>query len=1067
MTTDTIKRTPTMVEDGVEYYGDPSLLEGLLDIEVTLGQGQRRDDYKWKNKTAPFGAFLGLITDHKVSKMKDGKCYTQGNIIGERRKAVAMEKMDLLVLDMDTGQEIAEVRERILQEGLLAIIYTTHSYGSTSSSIPKSIFYKKLKLDDDEDITDKHCALYLEHFKRYTKQIAASARFNRVEHTPDGIQVFVDHAPMQKYRVVFLLDEPFVFAEESANQTKAIDKWKKKYAGLAESLDAFYDHSCVDPSRLFYYPTHKPGGEFHVEIIAGEPLRLDEITDVDPRSGMKKSTGNAFIDDAGDGDDGDDTYTYQTDWVQKWYAKHGKNFMAGDFVRDYFADDLRSDNGINATTVCPFDHNHSNAGDPTDKGFYAANAGDWKAADGDMGQLGLMKCSHDGCKAYKSVHFLDQMAADGIVDGPEDLAPFLSMMDEDEDDEDDAEDSSDDAPAKDKAKAKDTSPPWEDVKVSPEMQGYLNDIQKMTQVSDISEIIGEIAQEGFNDGERKLLIEAINRYTKIDKPKIEAKLRGAIGEIQRAKDEEEAKDNGQYLVFTSDHFDDQVNTIIKAMKKLAKSEDNRLFKTEDGEVARVSYVQGTGTARVDILDRAQLFVELTNVVKFFSMGNGGKKKQEAAPPDIVTYFTGINKDDLPLPTLKRIVKHPIFTDEGKLLTKSGYNRDTCAFLDIPFTVLPVNGKPSEKEMAHAYDLLFNDLYVDFPIRDDGEEHGDSSKAHLLSLIMQPFVRDIIGVSSTPLYVINKPTPGAGSGYLMDGASIIITGDRCKATIFNRSDEENSKVITTKLRTDNAAILFFDNVNHYVDSPSLASALTAGTYTGRVLGVSEEITVPMMGIWAMSGNQLSFSNELARRGILIALKPNEARPEDRQNFKHKNYHKWAKDHRSELVWAVCTIIQNWVAKGMQDWSGKPLGSFETWSQIMGGILEDARIEGFLENLKGFRATSSNEVAQDRIMISALFNEETFTVNKRWTSGEVFDYYYDDDTEEFELDLDLYTKQSGKKGLKQSFGRALSKMKGRWFEVFDKEDHLHVVLLDQVGEDRRSGSPIYTLLPREGA
>jgi glutamate-ammonia-ligase adenylyltransferase len=98
--------------------------------------------------------------------------------------------------------------------------------------------------------------------------------------------------------------------------------------------------------------------------------------------------------------------------------------------------------------------------------------------------------------------------------------------------------------------------------------------------------------------------------------------------------------------------------------------------------------------------------------------------------------------------------------------------------------------------------------------------------------------------------------------------------------------------------------------------------------------------------------------------------------------------------------------------MQDWSGKPLGSFETWSQIMGGILEDAEIEGFLENLKGFRATSSNEVAQDRIMISALFNEESFTVGKRWTSGEVFDYYYDEDAEEFELDLDL--RPEGKNG-----------------------------------------------------
>src|SRR5690606_37751436 len=148
----------------IEIYGNFSDIEDLLDIKVTLGQGKRRDDYNWKNKTAEFGTFLSLITTHQVSASKDDACFTQGSIVGNRRKAVAMDKMELLVLDMDTGQRIDEVRERILQENLLAIIHTTHSNGSTQSSTPKSEFYKKLKLDDDEEITDKLCSTYLEVF---------------------------------------------------------------------------------------------------------------------------------------------------------------------------------------------------------------------------------------------------------------------------------------------------------------------------------------------------------------------------------------------------------------------------------------------------------------------------------------------------------------------------------------------------------------------------------------------------------------------------------------------------------------------------------------------------------------------------------------------------------------------------------------------------------------------------------------------------------------------------------------------------------------------------------------
>ena len=42
-------------------------------------------------------------------------------------------------------------------------------------------------------------------------------------------------------------------------------------------LGAFFDRSCVDPSRLFFTPRHpKTATEWRIEIIAGEPLDIEK-----------------------------------------------------------------------------------------------------------------------------------------------------------------------------------------------------------------------------------------------------------------------------------------------------------------------------------------------------------------------------------------------------------------------------------------------------------------------------------------------------------------------------------------------------------------------------------------------------------------------------------------------------------------------------------------------------------------------------------------------------------------------------------------------------------------------
>jgi hypothetical protein len=73
-----------------------------------------------------------------------------------------------------------------------------------------------------------------------------------------------------------------------------------------------------------------------------------------------------------------------------------------------------------------------------------------------------------------------------------------------------------------------------------------------------------------------------------------------------------------------------------------------------------------------------------------------------------------------------------------------------------------------------------------------------------------------------------------------------------------------------------------------------------------------------------------------------------RPWLRAKFKHAAIADWTKQNRPALVHAVLTLVQAWIAAG-QPLHPVPLGSFEAWSAILGGVLGVAQIPGFLGNL----------------------------------------------------------------------------------------------------------------------
>jgi hypothetical protein len=146
------------------------------------------------------------------------------------------------------------------------------------------------------------------------------------------------------------------------------------------------------------------------------------------------------------------------------------------------------------------------------------------------------------------------------------------------------------------------------------------------------------------------------------------------------------------------------------------------------------------------------------------------------------------------------------------------------------------------------------------------------------------------------------------------------------------------------------IILLDNLSEKrkLDSAALASVVTLPWWTDRLLGESKMLNLRNNALWLMTGNNPRLSAEMSRRCIRLRIDPRIDMPWLRAGFKHPMIIEWAQENRSALVHAALTLIQAWIAAG-KPLHGTRLGSFESWSGVMGGVLEIAEIPGFLGNL----------------------------------------------------------------------------------------------------------------------
>jgi hypothetical protein len=353
-------------------------------------------------------------------------------------------------------------------------------------------------------------------------------------------------------------------------------------------------------------------------------------------------------------------------------------------------------------------------------------------------------------------------------------------------------------------------------------------------------------------------------------------------------------------------------------------------------------IAGTGVqARIEALGDTAMYGILARSANWFRVT---EEAVLAAPPSRDTARDMMVNPDPALPPLESVIRTPTFGKDAALIAAPGYHRADALWMlsDDSLEIPEVPTNPTEEQVGRARALLVDELLVDFPFV------GDSDRAHAVAAMLLPFLQRIIG-GLAPIHLIEAPTHGSGKGLLASLVSIVTTGSMAEGRTVPENEDEVRKMITAELIAGRPIILL-DNLSEKrkLDSAALASVVTLPWWTDRLLGESKMLNLRNNALWLMTGNNPRLSAEMSRRCIRLRIDPRIDMPWLRAGFKHPMIIEWAQENRSALVHAALTLIQAWIAAG-KPLHGTRLGSFESWSGVMGGVLEIAEIPGFLGNL----------------------------------------------------------------------------------------------------------------------
>jgi Protein of unknown function (DUF3987) len=283
-----------------------------------------------------------------------------------------------VVLDSDCGHTLDEIAAAVRQAAFEAVIHSTHSHLTDRAEVSLASLDKH---NGDAELVMRG--------KRFLPRLVSGCR--KIGETPDGKRAIIEHQPCPKYRIILPLLDPWRVSDYGSKNA-ADEAWRSFVRELSAQLGLQTDQSCVDPSRLFYFPRTRPGGPlYEFRHIHGAPVDIHAITGVTPPPLRQDHPRSA--------------------WLLRWAATHASRFEIVTALQARSPAVLHRLNGAKQALECPFEHEHST---PGGSGTFAVNASQLASAGLPGIDTGfVLKCSHNACAGRDRLALLSGMLTQG------------------------------------------------------------------------------------------------------------------------------------------------------------------------------------------------------------------------------------------------------------------------------------------------------------------------------------------------------------------------------------------------------------------------------------------------------------------------------------------------------------------------------------------------------------------------------------------------------------------------------------------------------------------------------
>ena len=339
-----------------------------------------------------------------------------------------------------------------------------------------------------------------------------------------------------------------------------------------------------------------------------------------------------------------------------------------------------------------------------------------------------------------------------------------------------------------------------------------------------------------------------------------------------------------------------------------------------------------GTVRIRPLPNGQLPLRIADACQLMieKETRDGIERNAAPPPKwLVNGVATRGEYGGYVRTLAGVITAPTLRADGTILQIPGYD-DRTGLLYRPNDKFPRVAHQSSLSDAQSAAAELLELVKDFPFV------AGADRSAWLAMLLSQIGRTAIG-GCVPLFGITSTCRGCGKGLLVDVASLIAFGRPAARKPYSADNEEQRKAITATAIESLPAVLL-DNVDKTLSGSALEAALTATTWTDRVLGTSQTTgELPIRTVWAATGNNLRYGGDISRRVLPSRLSPNVENPEDRDDFEHSDLLGWVRANRPRLAVAALAILRAYFVAGRPEQPGGTWGSYECWSSLIRGAI----------------------------------------------------------------------------------------------------------------------------------